>query len=607
MRRILMIFMMLSCFIVLASCSNRSDDSSFSYQFISNEQSFEIVSLYNYVLQYTAQIKNDPTLDSKIEYEEKVFLPFYELAKKKNVVVDGLQSFFVPTLIENVLEENTLLLLSKQDEINAMIEEAIMSSSNLLSGGDKTIFVLPFHPDKSSIIRDMKGATGYVPNEKVMLLQIDPSFSEESLKYVVAHEYNHMIAMESLTMSDNNSLLASIILEGKADSFAEIVYPDYDVPWLDPPLTAEEERIIVDEISNVLDAPFYTVYGDLFMGNYNKGIPRWSNYKLGYNIMQSFLKNNPELTIDEWTRLGAKEILQGSDYRDFQSPIHGFSYGEQNFEIISLYEEVLTYTAQIKNDPSLDHRAQYDEKVFMPFYNLAKERDMDADSFYSFFTPTQLEQQLEDNTIELLRNQKKINELIREAIVASAEWIPGGDTTIFVMPFNPDNPSIIKDMEGVAGGTLNNAILLQIDPSFSEAALLYTVAHEYNHAIAMKSREVLDYSLLNLIVQEGKADSFAGILYPEKKVSWLEPYSSESEKIVLNEINEHLDIYDADILYELLIGNYNKGIPRWSNYKLGYNIMQSFLKNNPELTIDEWTKLGPWEIVQESEYRFLKK
>jgi uncharacterized protein YjaZ len=287
---------------------------------------------------------------------------------------------------------------------------------------------------------------------------------------------------------------------------------------------------------------------------------------------------------------------------DQSSSVFEFSHNNQKFEIISLYDEVLNYTAEIKSDPPLENKIVYNEKVIMPFYNLAKDKKLEVDGFNPFFAPTLLEQRLEDNTKELLRNQKKINELIQKAFVTSAEWISGGDKTIFVLPFNPDHPSIIKDMEGVSGGTLNeNVILLLLDPSFSEEALKYTVAHEYNHAIAMESGG-RDYSILSFVIMEGKADSFAGILYPEKKVAWLEPMSTEAEQIVLDEIKGHRGSPTAVLFRELFDGNYNKGIPRWANYKIGYNIMQSFLKNNPDMTIDEWTRLDYTEIVQGSQY-----
>ena len=45
-----------------------------------------------------------------------------------------------------------------------------------------------------------------------------------------------------------------------------------------------------------------------------KRFSRWSNYKIGYQITQSFIENNPELSIPEWTKLDSKEIVKDSAY-----------------------------------------------------------------------------------------------------------------------------------------------------------------------------------------------------------------------------------------------------------------------------------------------------
>ena len=48
----------------------------------------------------------------------------------------------------------------------------------------------------------------------------------------------------------------------------------------------------------------------------DKDIPFASVYTIGYRIMQVFLKNNPELTIMEWTDMDPEDILFKSKYED---------------------------------------------------------------------------------------------------------------------------------------------------------------------------------------------------------------------------------------------------------------------------------------------------
>jgi uncharacterized protein YjaZ len=38
----------------------------------------------------------------------------------------------------------------------------------------------------------------------------------------------------------------------------------------------------------------------------------WSNYKIGYHIMESFLKGNNHISVEEWTNLAAVNIRRKS-------------------------------------------------------------------------------------------------------------------------------------------------------------------------------------------------------------------------------------------------------------------------------------------------------
>ncbi|MCG1023231.1 DUF2268 domain-containing putative Zn-dependent protease [Sutcliffiella horikoshii] len=54
----------------------------------------------------------------------------------------------------------------------------------------------------------------------------------------------------------------------------------------------------------------------LHMGRPSSGIPKWSNYRIGYRIMGDFLENNPGVTLEEWTKMRAEEILELSGFEE---------------------------------------------------------------------------------------------------------------------------------------------------------------------------------------------------------------------------------------------------------------------------------------------------
>jgi uncharacterized protein YjaZ len=297
------------------------------------------------------------------------------------------------------------------------------------------------------------------------------------------------------------------------------------------------------------------------------------------------------------------EVQKVKEVSPPQTPIE-FTNNGQSSHIIPLYEEVLEYTTLVKNNPSKNTKTEYSKKVVEPFQKIAAERNIDINSgYFSWFSPTTNPQQLEDNTLKLLEQQDQINDYIKESIISSAKLLSGTDKTFFVMPINPENTFTIQEMEGVAGITLSeNTVLLPIDPSFTEMALKYTAAHEYNHMIVLENSERNVNGLIDPLIFEGKADSFAKMVFPDKNVPWIEPMAVESEKIVLDHIKNNIDTFDSSIYDGLLNGDSTKGIPPWSNYKIGYKITQSFLKNNPELSISELTKLEAEEIIRGSEF-----
>jgi uncharacterized protein YjaZ len=71
----------------------------------------------------------------------------------------------------------------------------------------------------------MNYVNGYAWNQNILVIMIDPSFLEEHLKYTIAHEYNHVVAMEN---NEAYTLLEGTILEGKADTFAKMIIQ----PWI---------------------------------------------------------------------------------------------------------------------------------------------------------------------------------------------------------------------------------------------------------------------------------------------------------------------------------------------------------------------------------------
>lgn len=58
---------------------------------------------------------------------------------------------------------------------------------------------------------------------------------------------------------------------------------------------------------------------------------------------------------------------------------------------------------------------------------------------------------------------------------------------------------------------------------------------------------------------------------------------------------------DSELFQKLMFGGGD--FPRWSGYIIGYHIVQDFLKNNTDYSIEEWTKLSATELLNKSGYK----
>lgn len=287
-----------------------------------------------------------------------------------------------------------------------------------------------------------------------------------------------------------------------------------------------------------------------------------------------------------------------------QTPI-SFTHQEQEFHIKYFTQEMLDYIKVAKRHESEDLNQAFNQHVVEPFRIEAfgKSAGYGLSDHWVFTAPRKIDQ-LEESIHQMINNQKQINDLITDALQKSADMLPGEEKTIYVFPTNPDQPFAVKEMGGVAGVTMNkNAIIIQIAPSYNKDILSYTVAHEYHHAVYLEKNEYHSFiPLIDSILVEGKADTFANMIYPNFNILWLDPFSPEVEEKVWSEMKDNLTMVDIKIKNEFHNGNLSKGIPTWSNYKMGYQIMADFLKNNPKIEIDKWTSLTWEEILELSRY-----
>jgi uncharacterized protein YjaZ len=207
--------------------------------------------------------------------------------------------------------------------------------------------------------------------------------------------------------------------------------------------------------------------------------------------------------------------------------------------------------------------------------------------------------------VELLRSSDLLD-IAKKALSNITSNLPGPDTKIIFMPANPAMHDLFMKynlcMNGVTLGS--GKIIIMIDPAFQQwkKTLPMVLAHEYHHSTWIsRNWKDSDFTLLEYLIFEGRADAFASNLYKDVENPWTTMINKEQEDEVWELIKPEIFMKGHDRINKVMWGN--KDIPVGSGYAIGLHIVKSFKLNNPKHSDREIIDLQPEEILKMSTYK----
>jgi uncharacterized protein YjaZ len=250
-------------------------------------------------------------------YKKYVFDPIWnEFASKGECA-------FLAKNIENPITDldalNTEITVLSNSGVEGIVKDALLKVSKVLPGPNTTIYLQVIDPSYKKMIPPSAqkisemGIHADTYGTGRILISIDPTSKnwKNMLPRIVAHEYHHSVWISRNFKTDHFSLLDCLILEGRAEGFAQQIYPNIEAPW---PffLDEAEEHLVWEKIKQDLHNKDEKLIMKMIIGD--SDIPFLSLYSMGYGIMQEFLKNNSEVSLLEWTDMKPEEILAKSKY-----------------------------------------------------------------------------------------------------------------------------------------------------------------------------------------------------------------------------------------------------------------------------------------------------
>jgi uncharacterized protein YjaZ len=273
---------------------------------------------------------------------------------------------------------------------------------------------------------------------------------------------------------------------------------------------------------------------------------------------------------------------------------------KQKFEIITTYSLFDDYLSRQNYS---DLKSASDNIIYEP---LRKEIIDGAEAAFMFETiriPFQPGDFLKKE-VEQLKSSDLVD-IAKKALSNITSNLPGPDTKIIFMPANPAMHDLFAKynlcMNGVTLGS--GKIIIMIDPSFPRwrKTLPMVLAHEYHHSTWIsRNWKDPDFSLLEYLIFEGRADAFASNLYKEVENPWTKMINGDQERKVWKLIRPEILLKGHDRINKVMWGD--KDIPVGSGYTIGFNIVKSFKKNNPGYSDRKIIDLKPEEIFQMSKY-----
>ena len=448
--------------------------------------------------------------------------------------------------------EKQMEIFIQEDVVN-LARETLEKCDNFLPSKGTTIYILPF------ISYDMYFDGGFTQSDGKILIYINPLINdwEKSFSNILAREYYHSVWMNRKPEKDFTTL-ECLLFEGQADSFADIICPNSEKPTTYPLLKIEEKEMW-DEIKENLNNPNSYYQEDIMLGDCSN-VPTLCGYRIGYSIMQEFIKNNPDVSVEEWANMDAKGILEKSGY---DKSLEGT---KSKFNIVFSKTEVKDWI-----------------KIFS-----------------NFSSEDEIEENLKNPKL-FIKVENEVISFVEETLEKLDSVLPSEGATVYILTWTGNEKGIRR---GWVSAENPENIWIYVNPMDDNWKCLHSgiLAHEYHHSVRIEKVNLGTVgTMLDSLILEGQAETFAQMLYPDSGLKGSLTLPIAEEKKMWDKIKENLNSFDYSYQYDILYGT-RREIPELCGYRIGYSIMQEFIKNNPDVSVEEWTCMDSKEILEKSGY-----
>jgi uncharacterized protein YjaZ len=274
----------------------------------------------------------------------------------------------------------------------------------------------------------------------------------------------------------------------------------------------------------------------------------------------------------------------------------------QQFEILStvaIFENYLN-----ENNRYKDYNRASQKLIFEPLRKEILDHAEAAFMFNSIEIPYQTTDLLREQ-VKMLKSGESV-EVIKHILYPITKSLPGPNTKIIILPASPAMQEVLDKYNlpgyGVTIGSGKIIIAINQTNKNWKEFLSYAVAHEYHHSTWISRNWVSsDFSLLDYLVFEGRADAFAKSMVDSFDIPSTKYITAEQETYVWDLIKPELSERGSERIIKVMYGQ--DKIPFGSGYAIGYGILKAFKENNQSYTDLMIIDLDPGKIFELSGYK----
>jgi uncharacterized protein YjaZ len=270
--------------------------------------------------------------------------------------------------------------------------------------------------------------------------------------------------------------------------------------------------------------------------------------------------------------------------------------------VVTVYEGMAAYLDKLAETPTANRQDLWQREVVTPYWTSCAEGGEYIDYAPSFAAPPENLEALRASVAAL--RASPIEQMVRTSIEKAAALLPTPTMTVCLFAADPGRPNIL-DMHGVSGFTAGagKIWLLLLPVGDWKDWITYGVAHEYHHSVWTRYHNQRDpiEDMADYLVFEGRADSFARLVEPQRVAPWTSALTPSQERAAWRTIRRHLGSTSAQQMQGLMFGG-AEGTPHWSGYTIGFAIVQSYIEAFPDTDVEKWSEIEAAEIVRSSPY-----